>query len=342
MVVVFGASDENILLATRMYKQRFPDCRQPTKNSFEKIIERFKRTGNVAYEKTEREKSALNQTNEGNVLLKVAEDPHISVRQMAMEFDISKSSVHRILKRHNMHPYHIQLHQELRDEDYQRRINFCEWAQDKIHRQIDFFDFVLFGDEATFHRNGCVNRHNFHYYSTTNPYHIVTHSQTRWSINVWGGIIGDYVVGPHFFDGRVNGGVYLDFLQNHLPQLLQHVPHTIRNRMWFLHDGAPVHHTAPIHNYLNNMFPNRWIGRGGPFSWPPRSPGLSKIDFFMWGYIKNEVYKIPPTTQQDMKQRIRDVFQTINVLMLQNVQRSFEERLQHCIDVNGGHFEHLC
>jgi hypothetical protein len=37
--MVFGASDENALLATRMYKQRFPDSRQPAKKSFENVIE---------------------------------------------------------------------------------------------------------------------------------------------------------------------------------------------------------------------------------------------------------------------------------------------------------------
>lgn len=130
------------------------------------------------------------------------------------------------------------------DQDFQRRIEFCEWAQGKIIQDRDFSNLVLFGDEATFHRNGCINRHNFHYYATDNPHLIRTHSQTRWSLNVWGGIIGNYVVVPHFFEGRVNGLVYLDFLQNHLPQLLRHITKIIRNQTWFLHDGAPVHHTC--------------------------------------------------------------------------------------------------
>jgi len=34
----------------------------------------------------------------------------------------------------------------------------------------------------------------------------------------------------------------------------------------------------------------RWIGRGGPIPWPPRSPDLNSLDFFFWGYLKETVY----------------------------------------------------
>lgn len=52
------------------------------------------------------------------------------------------------------HPYHIQLRQELLDDDFRRSIYFRDWAQRKIHYQKMFFDYVLFSDEATFCKNG--------------------------------------------------------------------------------------------------------------------------------------------------------------------------------------------
>jgi hypothetical protein len=36
----------------------------------------------------------------------------------------------------------------------------------------------------------------------------------------------------------------------------------------------------------------RWIGRGGSITWPPRSPDLTPLDFFLWGYAKNIVYQV--------------------------------------------------
>ncbi|EZA62612.1 hypothetical protein X777_10243, partial [Ooceraea biroi] len=47
-------------------------------------------------------------------------------------------------------------------------------------------------------------------------------------------------------------------------------------------------------NILNESFPDRWIGRGGRISWPARSPDLTPLDFFLWGHLKNEVYRDIP------------------------------------------------
>ncbi|GBL73687.1 hypothetical protein AVEN_230681-1 [Araneus ventricosus] len=38
-------------------------------------------------------------------------------------------------------------------------------------------------------------------------------------------------------------------------------------------------------------YPGRWIGRGGPVLWPPRSPDLTSLDFFLWGHLKELVYR---------------------------------------------------
>ncbi|KOC65221.1 hypothetical protein WH47_09800, partial [Habropoda laboriosa] len=56
-------------------------------------------------------------------------------------------------------------------------------------------------------------------------------------------------------------------------------------------DGAPPHYTSAVRNWLNENFHNKWIGRGGPRS--PRSPYCSPCDFFLWGYIKEIVFRTP-------------------------------------------------
>jgi hypothetical protein len=47
---------------------------------------------------------------------------------------------------------------------------------------------------------------------------------------------------------------------------------------------------------LDEQYPDRWIGRGGPRSWPARSPDLNPLDFFLWGHVKNVVYRHPIDT----------------------------------------------
>lgn len=340
MIYVLGECDRNCLLASRCYAQKYPGERHPPAASFERLKERFETTGSVNYTKLMREQRVTNEENALMVVAAVVENPHQSTREISQQIvDMSHTSVHRILKSNKFHPYHIQKHQKLFPRDLENRMQFCEWVNNK---EPDFLNCVVFTDEATFSNRGLPNRRNFHHYATEKPEFLraVDH-QHQWSINVWGGIVGTQVVGPHFFEHHLNGQIYLQFLEHELNNLLQHIPENVVPRLWYQHDGAPAHSTLNVRNCLDIRFPDRWIGRGGPQNWPARSPDLSLLDFFLWGFVKNSVYQTPPTTSADMKERIRDAFRQVTHDMLINVQHSFTERIQLCLQQNGDVFEHL-
>lgn len=71
MIWVLGACEQNCLLATRLYSERYPERRQPDTKSFQKLKERFEMTGDVAYKKKERKSDVVCENNELEVLLKV-------------------------------------------------------------------------------------------------------------------------------------------------------------------------------------------------------------------------------------------------------------------------------
>ncbi|KAJ4433851.1 hypothetical protein ANN_16163 [Periplaneta americana] len=54
----------------------------------------------------------------------------------------------------------------------------------------------------------------------------------------------------------------------------------------------------------NRKFPDRWIGRGGPIAWPPRSPDLNPLDFYLWGHLKSLVYSSPVPDLESLRNRI--------------------------------------
>jgi hypothetical protein len=57
---------------------------------------------------------------------------------------------------------------------------------------------VLFIDEARFGRDGIISIHNQHQWAEKNPHGVIHSSdQQQFSINVWAGIVGDWLVGPH-------------------------------------------------------------------------------------------------------------------------------------------------
>ncbi|ERL95886.1 hypothetical protein D910_00532, partial [Dendroctonus ponderosae] len=95
-----------------------------------------------------------------------------------------------------------------------------------------------------------------------------------------------------------------------------------------------------------NGFENRtefcmWIGRNGFQNWRPRSPDLTPLDFFLWGYIKGIVYHKLPATSHDMKTHIRDAFKTVTPQMLSRVNSGFEKRIYKCLKMDCQHLEHL-
>jgi len=115
------------------------------------------------------------------------------------------------------------------------------------------------------------------------------HFQRRFAVNVWVGVIDGYVIGQFLGFSRVLlSGANLNFLQNELPILLEDVPLNLRHQMIFQHDGAPPHFSVEVRKYLDETFPV-WIGRGGTVPWPVRSPDLTPLNFFVWGFYQTRV-----------------------------------------------------
>lgn len=109
-----------------------------------------------------------------------------------------------------------------------------------------------------------------------------------------------------------------------------------------MHDGAPPHSSLIINNYLEEVFEDQWIASNGPFRWPPRSPDLTPLDYFIWGYIKNEVYFQTLTTKEDCEQRVRNSFNSLSPVFIRRAtNRSLKKRILKCLEVQGRTFEHL-
>jgi len=113
--------------------------------------------------------------------------------------------------------------------------------------------------------------------------------------------------------------------------------------MHFQHDGAPPRYTRHLRNYLDESFPNRWLGRGGPVAWPPRSPDITPLDYYLWGHMKMLVYETKVESREALwnyifagAEHIRNdpgniASATQSLLML----------AENCIAAGGGHFEQL-
>ena len=159
------------------------------------------------------------------------------------------------------------------------------------------------------------------------------------AITCWAMVSPDLGVTFKLLDSTVNSERYHDILQTIVfPILTQR-----RNRTKvYQQDGAPPHFATIVRNSLDCYLNNRWIGRGGPIMWPPRSPNLSVPDFWLWGQIRDSLYKAPrPKSLQDLKSRIIHLLESIDKATIQKAYQLFVRRCELCVKQDRGHFEQL-
>lgn len=70
-------------------------------------------------------------------------------------------------------------------------------------------------------------------------------------------------------------------------------------------------------------------------------PYLTPLDFFLWGYLKDQVYHTLPHNRDDLINRIQTAVLRISPQMLRRVRESFVRRVVLCEEHDGGYFEHL-
>jgi len=203
------------------------------------------------------ERGSIQKVEEQEEIVSIQRSPTTSTRRIASRIRVPQSRVWRKLHYDGLYPFHHQPVQHLHPGDDAQQLQFCYW----LSHYRELLPYILFTDEATFTRNGINNTRNSHNWAQDNPHGtIVTNFQTRFSVNVWCGIINDMLIGPVIIEHRMTGDSYLHFLQNYLPEQLENVSLDTRRHMYLQHDEAPIHYTKKVIQRLNNTYPNRWIG----------------------------------------------------------------------------------
>lgn len=327
-----------------LFNDTFRVGQQPISTStVERTVKRFEETGHVKDRvRSGRPTVATNDDKSLEVLLSFIEDSHLSTRKAAQVHEMDNKSVHKILTKHKFHPYKMSLVQELNEDDPDRRLQFCEDMMPRIENDPNLPFNIVFSDEATFQLSGNCNRHNCRYWSDSNPFWM-RESKTQYpqKINVWAGILNNRLIGPFFIEGNLNAVKYENMLQNEILPAIREIAGDNFENIWFQQDGAAPHFGLNVREYLNTVFPNRWIGRRGPIEWPARSPDLTPLDFFLWGYLKDRVFKTKPLTLNELRQRILDECAMIPEQYFTHCIESFYHRLAYCQEVDGKQFEHL-
>ncbi|UYV78635.1 hypothetical protein LAZ67_16002235 [Cordylochernes scorpioides] len=138
------------------------------------------------------------------------------------------------------------------------------------------------------------------------------------------------LIGPFRFEGTVTGINYLTMLADSIFPAIRALYGN--DDFYFQLDGAPPHYHRDVRAYLDQNLSGQWIGRRGPIEFPARSPDLTPLDFFLWGTVKDGVYKRKPRNLDILWNEIQAVCREISLDVLIRCTESVVTRTQNCID----------
>lgn len=337
--VLWLAEFKSVITVQRNFRRVY-DTDPPHPNSIRRWYEQFQVTGSINIKKSPGRPRTSDEAVE-RIRQSCVRSPKKSIARRSLQLGIPKTTIQNVLhKRLRLHAYKIQLKHEIKPTDRPKRYAFACNMLENIDNDESFLKRVIFTDEATFHVNGCVNRHNCRIWGSEQPNEIIEYVRNSPKLNVWCGLMHDKLIGPFFFvEQTITGNVYFDMLEQYVFPQLEQIENENNVELLFQQDGAPPHFSLQVRGILNEKFPNRWIGRAGPIPWPPRSPDLTPLDFFLWGYVKNTVYSEKIRDLQHLRQRITAAVAAITPEIIQRTWAEIDYRLDVCRATNGAHIE---
>jgi hypothetical protein len=210
------------------------------------------------------------------------------------------------------------------------RINFCNWFHRSVHDGEVDPQLVFFSDEAWFSLCGEVISQNNQYWSAENTrliHEFLIHGK---KIGVWYAISAHRITGCFMTIQLMLSGMY----KQHPKPIFRRA----NRRRKAIQDSATAHMVYISLEAVQEVFSDCIISFG---LWPPHSPDLTPCDFYLWGNLKDKVYKTNPHTLEKLRNNICCKISAISGEELQRVNTNMFRRDTECIQSGRQHFQHL-
>lgn len=336
----FYASGNSPTAALRQYKLEKGLCKDPcAPHTITYLVQKFEATGILLDAPRTGRKSLEEERVEAVSAALVSSANELgstSVSRLSGETGIPRASVWRILHHQlHLHPYKLQLHQEITEVDKVARREFAAWLLENSTKIAS----VFWCDEANIHLDGEINRHNCRIWNSVKPTEVLTTPLHPVKVSVWFGFTATFSLTPYFFDSSITSQSYLRMLQEHVRPQLVHKRKL--SSVTFMQDGAPPHYATIVRDYLIHTFsPDRVISRGCLHTWPPRSPDLTPLDFWFWGTLKSRVFHHnKPQNLETLKARICEECEQFAPEEFAAAVANVPKRMESVIHAEGGHIE---
>ena len=75
--------------------------------------------------------------------------------------------------------------------------------------------------------------------------------------------------------------------------------------------------------------------------WSAHSPDLNPLDFHFWAAAQSQVYKEKPDSMESLIQCVQTFAEGYTQETIKNVCKNVLKRASLCLELGGGHFQHL-
>jgi len=103
----------------------------------------------------------------------------------------------------------------------------------------------------------------------------------------------------------------------------------------FQQDDAPAHTSHLVQNWLSDNIDMFWSKK----FWPPNSPDLNPLDYYIWSVVKRVINKHKHLNVTSLRTAIEAAFADIDSATLQRACERFRSRIEPVIEADGGYIE---
>lgn len=267
----------------------------------------------------------------------ISEDPGVPLRKLSTTLGVSEATMRRIAEKDLRYTsYVLKVRQMLSEAAKVKRVARCNLLLCSLkHEAAGRLRF--FSDEKIFTVDAKVNRRNDRWLAH-DPEDVPVVARTKFpaSVHVLSVVSseGD-VMPPHFFKKgeTITMDVYLQILRTVVKPWMETVA---SGRPYiFQQDGAPAHTSHLVQNWLSDNVDAFWSKE----FWPPNSPDLNPLDYYVWGVIERVSNKSRHPNVATLQASIEAAFADLDKEQLKRACSRFRTRIEAVITANGGYIE---
>ena len=267
----------------------------------------------------------------------VRRNPRATVRQIAEDTEIPKTTVHRILKDYlKLRLVNLKwVPRVLSEEQKHERVRLAQKLLTSIREDPSFLDRVVTGDETWIHYiESGGRRANQVWLGDDEP--IPTRPRTiKTSKKVMYGIFfnnkGQHFQAPVPHGLSANSEWYIKSCLRPAEKTFKPEGGSITT-ISLLHDNARIHTSQQTMNYLSHSTME-------PLEFPPHSPDLAPCDFWLFPKLKNQLADRRSFTRQSLGKVVKSELDSIPSLEYSSCFEQWVRRLELCVRNHGEYIE---